>query len=234
MFKAPLVVGYKGEIGSFILGGLLKVMDKAVNIYCFDINETEEEKVERIIKSDVIFLCVPLQETIPWLEKYKPLLNDKLIIEQCSLKQDLFENKVCEGLRISSMHILFRPSATPDFKDRRCVFMGGAYLTEFEKNVLPSVIKVMTQSEIIMWDNYEIHDIFMAFEQALVHRVILTLSGILAEHAGGHTYMSAKIGELARRIYSGDKELYKKIQDNKFFDEVLQTFKEKLDQFEIK
>ena len=30
-FRAPLVVGYKGEIGSFILQGLLRHMPKALD-----------------------------------------------------------------------------------------------------------------------------------------------------------------------------------------------------------
>ena len=63
MFKNPLVVGYKGEIGSFILQGLLKTMPKAKDIWCFDINETEKDKIARIKKADYIFLCVPLQDT---------------------------------------------------------------------------------------------------------------------------------------------------------------------------
>ena len=44
----PLVCGYKGEIGSFILSGLLKVMPKALDIWCVDVNETESEVIDRI------------------------------------------------------------------------------------------------------------------------------------------------------------------------------------------
>ena len=40
IFKSPLVVGYKGEIGSFILQGLLRTMPKALDILCYDILDT--------------------------------------------------------------------------------------------------------------------------------------------------------------------------------------------------
>jgi prephenate dehydrogenase len=83
--KQPLVIGYKGEIGSFILGGLLRLMPKALDIWCTDINETDEEVANRIKVSDVIFLCVPLQLTMSWILKHKLLLKDKILIEQCSL-----------------------------------------------------------------------------------------------------------------------------------------------------
>ena len=81
-----MIVGYRGEIGSFILNGLLRVMPKALNIFCSDVNESEDEVVERIEKSDTIFLCVPMNKTIDWIVRYKELLKGKTILEQCSLK----------------------------------------------------------------------------------------------------------------------------------------------------
>jgi prephenate dehydrogenase len=84
--KKPLVIGHKGEIGSFLVNGLLKYMDKALDILCFDVNETQEEVEERIKKSDVIFLCVPVKQTVNWLKTYKSLLSGKIIFEQASLK----------------------------------------------------------------------------------------------------------------------------------------------------
>jgi hypothetical protein len=98
LMKHPLVVGYKGEIGSFILSGLLRVMPKALNIWCTDVNESDEEVASRIKIADVIFLCVPLQSTLNWLLKFKNLLKDKTIIEQCSLKEGLFENESIKEL----------------------------------------------------------------------------------------------------------------------------------------
>ena len=64
-FKSPLVVGYKGEVGSFLLNGLLKIMPKALNVWCFDICETPIEKEHRIKISDCIFLCAGLQGFMP-------------------------------------------------------------------------------------------------------------------------------------------------------------------------
>ena len=116
--KQPLVVGYKGEIGSFILNGLLRIMPKALDIWCVDINETYEETIQRIQIADVIFLCVPLQDTEAWLLKHKEQLSGKKIIEQCSLKEWIYENQKLRDLNIMSMHILFRPSQTPNLEDR--------------------------------------------------------------------------------------------------------------------
>ena len=65
--KQPLVIGYKGEIGLFILMGLIKIMAKALDIWCVDINETKEEVEQRIKIADTIFLCVPLETTLEWL-----------------------------------------------------------------------------------------------------------------------------------------------------------------------
>jgi prephenate dehydrogenase len=130
--KQPMVVGYKGEIGSFILNGLLRVMPKALDIWCVDINESDEEVESRIKVADTIFLCVPLQKTVDWLLKFKTLLKDKIIIEQCSLKEWIYNNKSLQGLNIKSMHILFRPSQTPDLLDR----VVGLFTGQFDRGSL--------------------------------------------------------------------------------------------------
>src|SRR4051794_16919866 len=111
--QAPLVVGYKGEIGRFILAGLLEDLPKANDIYCVDINNSDDDVRERIERADFIFLCVPLQGTADWLRKYKTCLEGKLVVEQCSVKAFLYENPEFADFSFISMHLLFRPSATP-------------------------------------------------------------------------------------------------------------------------
>ena len=116
--KHPLVVGHKGEIGSFLVGGLLKFMDKALDITCFDVCESEKEAEERIENADVIFLCVPIKETVSWLLKHKKILKEKIIFEQASLKEWIYreireDRKGLFGtslgqLDIRSMHVMFR------------------------------------------------------------------------------------------------------------------------------
>jgi len=54
--KRPLVVGYKGEIGSFILNGLLRIMPKALDIRKGDL------KLYRSIQSNK-YLNKHLEET---------------------------------------------------------------------------------------------------------------------------------------------------------------------------
>lgn len=220
-FKSPLVVGYKGEIGSFILQGLLRTMPKASDIWCFDINETEAEKNKRIHKSDVIFLCVPIQDTVKWLLKYKGLLKNRIIIEQCSLKREIYEDAGLKDLNIMSMHILFRPSATPDKKDRR---VG---LVDIWPARMIEAIEKITDSETIHYIDYGGHDKAMAKQQALVHRVLLALGSTIG-NLSYQTYIGSKVLELVERIKAGDPVLYKKIQSNEHLPKVMERFQENL------
>ncbi len=221
--KSPLVVGYKGEIGSFILNGLLKVMPKASNIWCIDINETEEEKLERIKKADYIFLCVPLQDTVDWLIKYKPFLKDKIIVEQCSLKSLIYEDKRIKDLNYISMHLLFRPSVTSNRKDRECIFIDRGR----ERRIADELSNMLHFSYNFLY-NYKEHDKLMAEKQALVHKVILALAKTIEYPADVNTYVSSHIITLASRIKQGDKTLYKMIQENKYAKNVLERFKKNL------
>lgn len=226
-FKSPLVVGYKGEVGSFLLNGLLKIMPKALNIWCFDINESLEERKYRIKLADYIFLCVPFQDTIPWLLEHKDLLEDKIIIEQASLKTSIYKDNRIKDLQIKPMHLLFRPSATPNSKDRRCAVVDNY----FHLDVVETIEEMTNSSEMIFYASIEEHDRQMAAQQALVHRALLVLSELLER--GADTYVSRKVCELALRIKEGDKDLYSAIQNNKDLPKVLKQFKDRLDNFKI-
>jgi prephenate dehydrogenase len=223
--QKPLIVGYKGEIGSFILNGLLRIMPKALNIFCVDVNESEEEVKERIAQSDVIFLCVPIDMTANWIEEHKGLLKGKVIIEQCSLKEDIL-SRSCD-LDVRSMHILFRPSQTPNFKDR----MVGLFEGQFDKNMAKDMADI-TQSEIVWYKDVEEHDKEMAIQQALVHRTLLLLGESLRS-CKGSTFVSKKVIGLADRIKKGDLKLYKSIQENKHLPEHLETLEKGFDSFDI-
>jgi len=254
--KQPLVVGYKGEIGSFILNGLLRIMPKALNIWCVDVNETKEEVEERIKKSDVIFLFVPIKKTISWLviNNEKDLLKGKVIIEQASLKEWIYdeikkdeESKIAafytdlsalKDIDIRSMHILFRPSVTPNLSDRRVGLFKGQFTTALNSLnqvpgiILPSDIAEITQSTIVWYDDAEAHDREMAVQQALLHRTLLTLGDMISK-CNGRTYISQKVIELCDRIKSGNKELYSLIQQNKHVPNVLKGLTENIDHFYI-
>jgi prephenate dehydrogenase len=207
-----MVVGYKGEIGSFILNGLLRVMPKALNIWCVDIYETEQEIKERIKISDTIFLCVPISKTVEWIINHKDLLVGKVIIEQCSLKEWIYEDKRLKGLDIRSMHILFRPSQTPDKKDKKVALFNGQFNSSMAKEM-----SAITDSEIVWIENAKMHDKEMAIQQALTHRVILLLGDALKQ-CHGSTYIGKKVMELSDRIKQGDLSLYKSIQSNRYLD----------------
>lgn len=225
MFKNPLIVGNKGEIGKFILLGLLDIMPKALNVWCFDVNESEEERIERIKKADYIFLCVPVLDTTDWLLKYKEYLENKIIVEQCSLKSYLNDERL-RDFEILSMHIMFRPSGTPNTADRNCIILNGIHSTpEFVE-----CMEKMLQSKItcVDWD-YSYHDAQMAFSQALVHRVLLVLDRTIGGKSS--TYVTKKVHELAERIKAGDKELYRMIQNNKGLNVAEYDFKDLLKNF---
>ena len=226
IFKNPLVVGHKGEIGSFILGDLLREMPKALNIWCFDINESETEKIDRINKSDYIFLCIPIQDTVKWLIKYKKHLKNKVIIEQASLKEWIYNDKRIKKLKLIPMHILFRPSATPDRKDRETLLTFNEEALCYYNLPLAKDIKTITCSNVTWCKNIELHDKVMSLNQALVHKVISALGRTLGK--GVDNFLSKKVKELANRILDGDKDLYKFIQTNKYLSNSLNTFEKEL------
>jgi prephenate dehydrogenase len=223
----PMIVGYKGEIGSFLLNGLLKVMPKALDIVCVDINETEDEVKERIAKSDVIFLCVPLDLTIDWIVAHKDMLKGKMVIEQCSLKEWSLNDERFEGLDIRSMHILFRPSQTPNLEDRR-VGLIKCQFDPWESKFMSEI----TQSSIVWYNDIEEHNKEMAIQQALVHRTLLLLAAQL-KGCKGSTFMGQKVIELSDRIKQGDLGLYSSIQNNKHLDRHLKRLEKDLEEFDI-
>jgi len=219
-FKSPLVVGYKGEIGSFLLHCLLVNMPKALHIWCFDTSETEKEKRVRIKAADIIFLCVPICETIPWLIKYKKILAGKKIVEQCSLKGRFVDHRI-ESLDIFHMHLLFKPSGTPDPNDRRCVFIEGQF---HENPRLVMALCEMTKSKNILFPTLAEHDRSMAIQQTLVHRVILSLNELIMKQPG-QTYIGGQVNKLANRIFRMDKDLFNEIQKNGSAELITQAFK---------
>jgi len=225
--KAPLVVGYKGEIGSFILQGLLRTMSKALNIWCFDVNERTAERIQRIQKADVIFLCVPVEKTVDWLHRYRKIIKGKIIIEQSSLKGMLKEQAADKSFTLLSMHMLFRPSATPEPADRRIVLIGHKAWDTYVRD-----IEEITQARVVWTTDYRKHDIAMAYQQALLHRVILTLGETL-RGLPGQTYVGHRIMELDTRIRKGNKDMYRFIQGNRYLRIVLKEFNKNLRKFSL-
>jgi prephenate dehydrogenase len=221
------VVGYKGEIGSFILGGLLRIMPKALDIWCVDINETREEVEHRIKVSDIIFLCTPLEITVKWIIEHKALIGDKPVIEQCSLKEWIFETEALKDLDIRSMHILFRPSQTPNKEDRRVGLFKGHFNEALAKDIAD-----ITQSSIVWFEDARDHDREMAIQQALLHRSLLILGRAL-KGCKGSTYISQKVVELETRIRKGNRDLYGRIQGNKYLPEALEKLKKDFEEFKI-
>jgi len=223
----PLVVGYKGEIGSFILKGLLRVMPKALDIWCIDANETAAEVTERIKKSDVIFLCVPIRDTVDWISEYREVLKDKVIIEQSSLKEGVCNNMGVQQFDVRSMHIMFRPSVTPNLDDRKVGLIEG----QFDAQMV-SKLADMTQAEVVWYQDDKSHDREKAIQQALTHRTLLVLGEMLS-NCNGSTYVSKKVLELRNRILEGDADLYGMIQGNEYLPGELEKLMEGFENFDI-
>lgn len=128
------------------------------------------------------------------------------------------------------MHILFRPSATTVSENRKVALIRQGKLN---RNwwVTDYKIAQIIQARIIWYDNYKQHDKDMAIQQALVHRILLTLEHHLKDsHA---TYVSQKVWELIERIKQGDRGLYSIIQANTELPKILEDFKENLNNFKI-
>ncbi len=235
MMRSPLVVGYKGEIGRFLLAGLLEDMPKANDILCVDINNSDADVLERIDKADVIFLCVPLQATASWLLKYKDVLIGKVIVEQSSIKAFLYEDLRLNGLTFLSMHLLFRPSAT-SVADRRGLLFSDHLPTEEVRGFVRAFSRsFQTPMDLLMspaGPAYFLHDQMMSRHQALVHRVLATLADTISKE-DAQTYVGQRVRELAGRIRSGDPTLYRLIQENPYLEEELASFKARLDRFTV-
>lgn len=228
IIKKPMVVGYKGEIGSFILNGLLKAMPKALNIWCVDINETEDEIIDRIKESDIIFLCIPMQKTVEWIVKYRELLVGKTIIEQSSLKEWIYNDSRINEIDVKSMHILFKPSQTSNKEDRKIGFFDGQVSNDLAKEI----VELLMCGEAVWYKNAMDHDREMAIQQALVHRTLIVMGSML-DKCNGSTYVVKKVKELRDRIQSGNKDMYGSIQKNKYLSDNLKEMIKRMECFDI-
>ena len=235
IFKAPMVVGYKGEIGRFILAGLLEHLPKANDIHCTDVSNSKQDVVERLEKADYVFLCVPLQHTKNWLKEFSPHLSSKTIVEQCSVKSFLYEDNSFDELKLLSMHLLFRPSATPVQDRHGIAFSDRVSKEELEMFCRESERAFGTPMKLLESKDepaHVLHDKLMARQQSLVHRVLLTLVESLSEEST-RTYVGMRVAELADRIKAGDAVLYRMIQENPHLEEELGAFEKRLREFRI-
>ena len=240
--KNPLVVGYRGEIGSYILTGLINFLPSAIPIKCVDVHDNIEEVRERIVKCDVIFLCIPLDLTAEFLLFWNQELSGKVVIEQTSLKGALFTSpfylknkKLFDKIDIRSIHILFRPSITDNFKDRTIILIGDK---EFwcTRDLTYFFNKGLNVDHFTYLHSWEEHDAEMALQQALVHRVLLVLGSQVSEgsHYEKNTYISRQVLRLSQRIKEGDYDLYAQIQQNPEIAQIVNEFTKNLLSFDIK
>ena len=173
IMKKYCVAGYRGIIGSYILRGLLKHLPVAVDIQCFDIYDTEEDKLKRIKESDVIFNCVSFNHTMPFLEKYKEQLKGKIVVDQTSWKSEVYAwSKKNYDVKVYFMHILYNPETTPR-EDRQVVFFGNHMYHNwndiFDTNIVSFISKGLEAFSIEIDEALDIsisdHDKLMAHQQ---------------------------------------------------------------------
>ena len=158
---------------------------------------------------------------------YKELLGNKMLLEQCSSKEWIYNDERIKDLDIRSMHILFRPSQTPNLADRKM----GLFRGQLDDGMVKDIANI-TQSEIVWYRDAIEHDKEMAIQQALTHRTLLLLGDALKD-CNGSTYISKKVIELTNRIKKGDLGLYKSIQENKYLHGHLEDLRKGFDEFEI-
>jgi len=230
-----MVVGYKGEIGRFILAGLLEHLPKANDIHCTDVSNSDAEVIERLERAHYVFLCVPLQETEAWLRRFRSHLSGKTVVEQCSVKAFLYENPEFDDVDLLSMHLLFRPSGTPVGERRGIVFSmrhSAEEVARFRDEISITLATPMSLLESGAEAAYLVHDRIMARQQALIHRVLLVLSGSLGDPAL-RTFVGERVCDLAERVRSGDPSLYRLIQQNRFLPDEIAEFEARLRSFTI-
>jgi prephenate dehydrogenase len=151
-----------------------------------------------------------------------------MLLEQCSLKEWVYKSKDIEDLDIRSMHILFRPSSTPNLADRKVGLFRGQLNDE-----MVEMIADITQSEVVWYEDAKEHDEEMAIQQALVHRMLLLLGDALKD-CNGSTYVSKRVIELSDRIKKGDVDLYERIQKNHHLPDHQMRFERELRHFNIR
>ena len=137
------------------------------------------------------------------------------------------------------MHLLFRPSGTPNIDDRKCILLSKPlkqrakfFLSDSEITFFIDDTESIVQSEIILNIEQDEHDELMARQMSLVHRVLLTLSECISDR-DYNTYIGKRVNELADRIKQGDKKMYEAIQKNKNLSEHLKDFNRELKNFRI-
>lgn len=235
--KNPLVVGYRGEIGRYILNGLIDYIPSATNILCFDVNDSAEDQAEKIRKADVIFLCVPIHLTVDFIVLWNYQLKGKVIVEQTSLKGVLYSDprfkNIMPGIDLLSMHVLFRPSATPNKEDQNIAIIcsNGKEATNWVSLGIRHFLINGLGIGFSTFSSWKKHDSEMAVQQALVHRVLLTLSGLISKDKKANTYIGKQVNKLSDRIKKGDYGLYKLIQENPQLFRKLREFGTKMEIF---
>jgi prephenate dehydrogenase len=208
-----------------------------VGLWCVDVNSSNEEVSIRIAVSDVIFLCIPIDKTKDWILDKAQRLRGKTLIEQTSVKSWLKDKQIREAcknykIKILSMHILFRPSSTPNKNDRHISLIWPP--SESHWNACGAYRFISSE---INWkcgcgfETIEEHDRVMARQQALVHRVLLVLSCQAHWYPG--TYIGKRLTEISQRICSGDPVLYDIIQKNPYLESELKKFDANMKKFKI-
>jgi prephenate dehydrogenase len=87
-------------------------------------------------------------------------------------------------------------------------------------------------TQLVYFKTWKAHDEEMALQQAVVHRVILTL-GKMVDASPCTTYVGKQICNLRLRIQQGDYGLYKIIQENPYLSEKLCDFGGNLSHFHL-
>ena len=180
-------------------------------------------------KCDVVILSVPLDAAIPLSREIGPLLSqDQLLMDLCSLKEDIMENMLsCTSAEVIGTHPLFGPF-TGSIKGQNvivCPGRGTNWLNWFEE-ILRAEEAVVTRMEPAT------HDRNMAVVQGLTHLLTICMGRTLQkmnmapDQAMFYSTPVFRIkADLIGRLFSQDIELYANlIGKNRHVKEALETF----------
>ena len=218
-----IIVGGKGHMGQWLAQFFLSLGHE---VTVFDPTNTSEaasevEEVnslkEAVLSSQYIILATPLSKTAEIVEeiiKYQP---KGLLVEICSLKspvRESIQNAIDAGLRVSSIHPMFGPSAQVLAGKNIVVCEGNGLETEdIVNNVLSS-----TSAKLVYLGMTE-HDQLMSYVLGAAHIANIAFANLVSRSSFPTHQVSAVAGttfqeqmKVSQEVIEENQNLYFEIQ----------------------
>ena len=218
-----LIVGGKGHMGVW-LSQFFQSIDHDVTIYDPASSQLDNQNIvetndfeSSIAAADYIVLATPLSKTAAVIDKIINLVPKGLLIEICSLKspiENALKNAIKSGLRVSSIHPMFGPSAQV-LADRNIIICEGEGLEteDVTKNILE------TTSAKIVKIKFSAHDALMSYVLGAAHVVNICFSNLISKSGFVWQDIKAVAGttfqeqmQISKEVIHENQDLYFEIQ----------------------